>query len=94
MPQFAWDEAKRRANLAKHGLDFAELADLDWDAATIVEDTRRDYGERRYWAFVTVDGRLRIAAFARREDVVRVISYRRANTKEINRHAFRQTKPD
>jgi uncharacterized protein (DUF4415 family)/uncharacterized DUF497 family protein len=36
-----WDELKRLANLAKHGLDFADIeAGFDWEAAEI-ETTRR-----------------------------------------------------
>src|SRR4051812_22950136 len=49
--EFEWDEEKRRKNWAKHGLDFADTATLDWETATFVEDNRRDYGEQRYWAF-------------------------------------------
>jgi len=45
-----WDEAKRAANLAKHGVDFAVATGFDWDGALVVEDTRFDYGERRYQA--------------------------------------------
>jgi len=44
---FDWDEAKRDANLARPGIDFAAVVRFDWDNAQLVPDTRRDYGELR-----------------------------------------------
>lgn len=35
-----WDEVKRRANIAKHGLDFAELTD-EWFLGATVEPTQQ-----------------------------------------------------
>ena len=32
--EYEWDEAKRRGNLAKHGIDFATAAEFDWPVAT------------------------------------------------------------
>ena len=45
---FEWDEAKRAG---KHGLDFAQVAKLDWENATIIRDDRFPYGEPRFWGF-------------------------------------------
>lgn len=43
-----WDEDKRQKTLAERGLDFAE-ADQVFDGVTVtMEDTRADYGERRF----------------------------------------------
>lgn len=33
--EFEWDEQKRLSNLAKHGLDFADVAQLDWSVVKI-----------------------------------------------------------
>jgi uncharacterized DUF497 family protein len=84
--ELEWDEAKRRSNLRKHGLDFDDAKFLDWDNATIVEDTRFAYSEPRYWAFARWNGRLHMVAFCIRGDKVRVISFRRANDREARRH--------
>jgi len=65
---FIWDEDKRRKNLAKHGLDFADVALLDWATAKVLEDTRIDYGEQRYWAFAMWNARLYLVAFAARAE--------------------------
>ena len=38
---YEWDEGKRQANLAKHGVDFADMDAFEWDTAVIdVEDRR------------------------------------------------------
>jgi uncharacterized DUF497 family protein len=83
---FDWDEGKRRKNLAKHGLDFADAARMGWATATILEDIREDYGERRYLAFAMWDGRLHMVAFAIRSENFRIISFRKASKKEAIRH--------
>ena len=41
---YEWDDLKRQANIAKHGVDFSLSKDFDWDQATDTEDDRRDYG--------------------------------------------------
>jgi uncharacterized DUF497 family protein len=82
MADFEWDEEKRKTNLAKHGLDFADVGRLDWQSATVLRDGRFDYGEARYWAFGMMDGRLHMVAFVRSGKAIRVISFRRASRKE------------
>ena len=32
---YEWDESKRQANLAKHGVDFADMDAFEWDTALI-----------------------------------------------------------
>ncbi len=44
---FEWDEAKRRTNIAKHGVDLTEIARFDWLSASVKADARRKYGEKR-----------------------------------------------
>jgi uncharacterized DUF497 family protein len=86
LSRFSWDDEKRLKNLAKHGLDFADVPLMDWASATILEDVRANYGERRYWAFATWDARLHLVAFALRGEKIRVISFRRASRKEVGRY--------
>lgn len=80
---YEWDEAKRRANLAKHGVDFADLARFAWDSHEAEPDTRRDYGEDRWIARGLIDGRLHIAVFTLRAGRIRIISLRKANNREM-----------
>jgi hypothetical protein len=43
--QLEWDDKKRNKALVERGLDFADVAWVDWDAAFTVEDARADYAE-------------------------------------------------
>jgi hypothetical protein len=40
---FTWDEPKRQANLAKHGLDFADAEKVFAGPMVLFEDNRADY---------------------------------------------------
>jgi hypothetical protein len=78
-----WDEAKRRTNLAKHGLDVADAWQvLDSRYRLDVFTTRG--GEFRVQSFAYVVERLAVlsAVHLSREDVIRVISYRYASEEE------------
>jgi hypothetical protein len=88
--ELEWDEEKNRTNRAKHGLDFEEARKLDWDNATYVEDMRFPYPERRYWAFAMKGGRLHLVAFCIRETNIRIISFRKANQREVGLYGSKQ----
>ena len=45
---FVWDEARRRLNLRKHGIDFADANRIFRGVTFTAEDTREDYGEQRF----------------------------------------------
>lgn len=79
---FEWDEAKRRRNLAKHGVDFESVWDMDWVNAIRLDDTRKDYGEMRYVALGLIEGQLYFCAYTERGENKRIISLRKANRKE------------
>jgi len=40
--ELEWDEAKRQATLRERGLDFADVALIEWETAVIFEDDRHD----------------------------------------------------
>lgn len=82
-----WDEAKRAANIAKHGLDFAEAESFDWRSALTQIDNRSDYGEVREIALGRIGQRLHVLIFTRRGPDVRVISLRKANPREERYYA-------
>ncbi|MGK9171168.1 BrnT family toxin [Inquilinus limosus] len=79
---YIWDEAKAINNLAKHGVAFEAVYDFDWDTAYLVEDSRFDYGEQRSIAFGLIGEDLHVLVYTVRDDLVRVISLRRANRRE------------
>jgi uncharacterized protein len=79
----SWDEAKREANLRKHGYDFADLAPaFDGRFCIVVEDRRKDYGEPRYNMLVEVDQRIINITFTPRDARYHLISARPASREE------------
>ena len=78
-----WDEAKRLTNLAKHGVDFADIALFDWKTARELTDLRHVYGEVRIEASRLIGDRLHVLVYTRRENAIRIISLRKANPREI-----------
>lgn len=52
-------------------------------------DTRANYGEDRYITFGALDGRMVVMVWTPRGNARRVISMRKANDREIKKHAHR-----
>jgi hypothetical protein len=75
---FEWDEAKRRANIEKHGIDFADAMEVFDGRVIVTEDVRRDYGEQRFRAVGEFDGEIVQIAYTWRGTRRRLISVRRA----------------
>ena len=80
--KFEWDEAKRQSNIRKHGIDFADVPEIFNSNILISEDTRIDYDEPRFIVIGILNGRVIVAAYTEREDVVRIISARKATSNE------------
>ena len=81
--RFEWDEAKRAANLAKHGIDFVDALEMFAAPMFVRSDERKDYGEARWQGLGIVQGRLMVVAYTKREpNTVRIISLRKANSRE------------
>jgi len=79
-----FDPAKDAVNRSKHGVSLGEAARIDWDNAAIWPDVRYDYDEERMSGLGYIGERLYFVAFVDRGHVRRVISFRKANTKEFN----------
>lgn len=82
MNTYTWDEAKRKTNLRKHGLDFMDACLVVENNVYIVEDTRFLYNERRYNAYGYLGGRLVCVTFSEANHEVRVISFRKTTRRE------------
>ena len=63
---FTWDQAKNRANIRKHGFDFAEAEEMFRGPLLIRPDTGEDYGEERWIGIGIIQGRVALVAFAER----------------------------
>jgi len=84
---YEFDPAKDERNLDKHGLSLAEADGFDWETAVVDEDTRKLYAEPRFEAKGFIGERLYVMVYCLRADVVRVISLRKANTREVKDYA-------
>jgi uncharacterized DUF497 family protein len=81
-----WDDKKRNKTLAERGLDFADVAAVDWEAAFTDEDARAEYAEVRFVTMAPINDRLCVFAWCWRGGALRVISLRKANERERNRY--------
>ena len=80
---FEWDEAKRSANLGKHGIDFVDVPEMFTGSIMVVPDARKDYGETRHIGFGFINRRLVTVVFTKRNpETIRIISARKANDRE------------
>lgn len=79
---YEWDDEKHKQNLLKHGLSF-EDADLVFSGFCITfEDKRYNYGEERFITLGMLEGRTVVITHTPREDKTRLISMRKANSRE------------
>lgn len=79
---FEWDESKRQANFAKHGVDFG-VAPVVFSGDTVtIADERNDYGEKRCITLGTLHGRVVVVVHTQRGEATRIISMRKANERE------------
>lgn len=83
MMKIEFDPEKNEKNIRDRGINFELAADFDLATAKIWPDTRRDYGEARYIALGYIGERLHSLVFTVRNDIVRVISLRKANQREV-----------
>jgi len=83
--EYEWDARKALANLSKHGVPFEAVLGFQWNDALILRDERRDYGEPRFLAYGLIDERLHALVFTPRKGRIRVISLRKANSREVRR---------
>lgn len=82
MLEFDWDEGKAERNLAKHNLSFEDATQAFENPYLAKKDDRRDYGEDRFVMLGQLDGRTVVIAYTNRDGKIRLISARKANSRE------------
>ena len=89
MPRFEWDPAKAASNLRKHDVDFelAATAVVDRSARSVLDEDQGAFEERWVTMGIDRDGRLLVVSHTTTEDheneeLVRIISARRATSRE------------
>jgi uncharacterized DUF497 family protein len=81
-----YDEAKRQANIKKHGIDLAETsAVFDFPILTW-EDDRMAYGEARFGSLGLLSGRVVLLIWTERETGPHVISCRYGGKRDVKRY--------
>lgn len=79
--RYDWDETKRLSNIEKHGVDFVVTENFEWDAAFI--RASQSSNEPRLVAVGPIGDRLHVLVFCIETRIVRIISLRKANKREI-----------
>jgi hypothetical protein len=92
MTRFDWDPVKARTNERKHGISFDLARHVFVDSDALVEHDRIEGGERR-WQAIGVVGSALVLVVAHTveladedDEVIRIISARRADRKERRRY--------
>ena len=80
--RFTWPEAKREANLAKHGFDFADAVSIFTGRTLTFEDMRFRYSERRFVTLGLLHHMPVYAVHTENAEEIRIISFRKASRRE------------
>lgn len=80
--KFAWDETKRRTNLKKHGLDFADAETVFAGITRTLEDDRFEYHEQRFITLGLLQETVVLIAHSETATELRIISTRKATRNE------------
>ena len=89
--RFEWDEAKSRINRTRHGVSFEEARTVLFDeSARLIADPDHSEGEDRF-VLLGFSLKLRLLVvchcYRRPDDVIRIISARRADQSERREYA-------
>jgi uncharacterized protein len=85
--RITFDPAKNERNVRLRGISFEEAADFRFDSAFFSIDERKEYSEIRTVALGLLGDRVHVLCFTETPDGIRVISFRKANSREVNRYA-------
>ena len=81
-----FDPDKNAKNIIERGLSFERATEFYFETAQFTIDNRRDYGETRYRALGFLGHRLYAFVFVEIIGGIRVISFRKANKREVKRY--------
>ena len=89
---FEWDLAKSNSCQISRNFDFAYVIPVFADPYLLLEHDRRwDYGEERFRALGITEERVFVVVFTMRLKAIRIISARRANSREVKRYEKNRT---
>jgi len=83
--RIVWDEPKRKANLDKHGLDFADVIFFDW-ADALIETSRVEQGKQRFKAIGRFGPMMTVVIYVELgTEAISIVSFRPASARERKR---------
>ena len=88
-PKFEFDPAKSHLNKKKHGIDFVE-AQMLWEDKYSTESSARSDVENRFIVIGMIREKHYTACITYRDEVIRIISVRRAREKEVADYEHRK----
>ncbi len=83
MSTFEYDDAKSRANLEKHGIDFLDAQSL-WNDPRLLEIQAKSDDEPRFLAIGLIGSKHWSAVITYRNGAIRLISVRRSRKREVD----------
>jgi uncharacterized protein len=85
--EFEWDDRKAASNLAKHDISF-EMARFVFDDPNAIDgdDFMSEHSELRFSTLGSVGGRILYVVATLRNDIIRIISARRAEPFERRKY--------
>lgn len=86
MYSFEWDPVKNFTNRLNHGFDFEDAAIVFCGVTVTYEDNRKHYGEIRWRLYGVLFDIVVNIVYTIRNDSIRIISMRKANSRERNRY--------
>jgi uncharacterized DUF497 family protein len=81
-----YDDNKNRTNILQRNISFDDVIDFEFHTAHIILDVRNAYGEDRYVATGFLKDRLHVLCFKKIHGGIRVISFRKANAREVKHY--------
>lgn len=84
--EISFDPTKSERNAKERGLPFDRVYALDFDTAVIGPDLRFDYPEPRFTATGLIGERVHVVCYTPTAEGIRVISFRKANDREVGRY--------
>jgi len=87
--EIEYDPEKAKSNLKKHGVSFEEAATALYDPMALVQEDTDSIGENR-WVFIGLSAQtnlLTVVYAVREEEIIRIISARKATSKEAKYYA-------
>lgn len=89
--EIEFDPDKDARNRRERGLPFERARNFEYETALYFLDERHAYGEDRRIAVGYLEKRLHVMCFVETRSGIRVISFRKANDREVKRYGKAKT---